>query len=140
MKLFRSSKVIILDADDNVLVLRRSKSHPRLPLKADLSGGIVHKDETHESGLIREIFEETKIEIPVRDLILADMYRHLYKLLFVRMERSLFAVRFNERPEVMISWEHDRFDWIPLKKVKDLERPIQKQLDRAIKKGFFKTI
>lgn len=140
MKLFRSSKILILDADDNALILKRSTTHPRFPLEADLSGGIIRSDETHQAGLVREIYEETQLSISVSDLTLVDMHRSFYKLLFIRMERSLFVVRFDERPEVMTSWEHDSFEWIPLEKVNDLEKPIQKQLERAVKKDIFKTI
>ncbi len=140
MKHFRSSKILILDADDNVLILKRSTTHPRFPLEADLSGGIIRSDETHQAGLVRETYEETQLSISVSDLKLVDMHRSHYKPLFISMERSLFAVRFDERPEVKTSWEHDSFEWIPIEKVHDLEKPIQKQLERAIKKDIFKTI
>ncbi|MEO6109850.1 MAG: NUDIX domain-containing protein [Candidatus Saccharimonadales bacterium] len=139
MKKFRSSKALLIDADDNVLVLWRSESHPRYAHYPDLAGGMIEDDESHKKGVAREILEETKVVISSKDLVLADMYTHSYHMVFVKMERSLYAVRLKTRPEISISWEHDRYDWVPLKKVKGLEKSVQKQLDRAIKKGFFET-
>ena len=137
MARFRSAKVLLFDADDNVLVLRRSGTHPTSAFEADLPGGMIENDESHEDGLIREIFEETQLIVESHHLKRVD----LTGFPFTIMERTLYVVRLDRsRPAIEISWEHDHYDWLPVESVRELEVPVQRQVDKVIKKGLHKAV
>ena len=61
------AKVVIIDAENRVLMLKRSQHLKKYPNKWDLPGGHLHVDEPLLSGLKREVKEETSliIEDPV---------------------------------------------------------------------------
>ena len=61
------AKVVIIDAENRVLMLKRSQHLKKYPNKWDLPGGHLHVDESLLSGLKREVKEETSliIEDPV---------------------------------------------------------------------------
>tara|TARA_R100000008_G_scaffold26003_1_gene14104 strand:+ start:168 stop:602 length:435 start_codon:yes stop_codon:yes gene_type:complete len=56
------SKVMIID-DDKVLLLLRERSSHWLPLHWDFPGGHLKDDETWEEGAIREVKEETDLDV-----------------------------------------------------------------------------
>jgi 8-oxo-dGTP pyrophosphatase MutT (NUDIX family) len=104
-----AAKALITDSDGHVLILRRSKTHPVWPLHDDIPGGVIEEGETPEEGVIREVFEEAGIEITTAALQLAK------KTISPRGHNwFLYHVQFSDkRPEVTISWEHDKWQWLP---------------------------
>ena len=58
----KSAKIIVLDKANNILVLRRSETHPYWPKHYDFPGGIIEKDEAPEVGVERELIEETGLK------------------------------------------------------------------------------
>jgi 8-oxo-dGTP pyrophosphatase MutT (NUDIX family) len=134
MMQLRSAKALIVDADDNVLVLRRSATHPYAPHRSDLPGGVVEDGESLVVGIVREILEEIGYEVLPDALQEVDVYKHVMEQLEGEMERALYLLRLPEgRPVVVLSWEHDQYNWIPLIELKDIEAPVQKQIDNVIK-------
>ena len=106
-------KVLLIDPEDNVLVLRRSHTHPRFAFAPDLPGGEMDENEDIHRAVCREVLEETRLTVNTEDL----------HLLFVTTEfahdenriRHLFALRLaTVKPDVTISWEHDEIWWVPL--------------------------
>jgi 8-oxo-dGTP pyrophosphatase MutT (NUDIX family) len=142
MAYLRSAKVLLIDDKDSVLVLRRSRSHPWASGVEDLPGGAVEADETHAAGVIRELFEETKVVLNEDDLTLADMYKHRIEATGKMIERSLFVARITgKRPDIEVDRrEHDQFEWIPIKDLTSLQSKVQEQIDRIVENGFLKTI
>jgi len=61
-------KALIRDANDNVLVLYRSMTHPKYAGHADLPGGEVEDGEENVAALIREISEETGLNASKENL------------------------------------------------------------------------
>lgn len=118
------AKAIIYDADDNILVLRRSGTHPNYAYQPDLPGGIVEADEDIITGLIREIEEETGLTVDPPALsvafdhviVVGDYIRHLYT---VKLDTT--------KPDVAISWEHDQYEWLPLQEF--LQQPVTEDTD-----------
>lgn len=130
----RAAKAIILDQSGKMLVLRRSATHPTKAFAMDLPGGVVEEGETSEVGLAREIKEETGLDIGSDKLILIANY--VEKFNNRDLSRMLFGVKIpGESPEVVISWEHDQYDWVELSEV-DLEDPYRSLLNQALAEEF----
>jgi 8-oxo-dGTP pyrophosphatase MutT (NUDIX family) len=120
----RSAKLIVLDENNNVLVLRRSNTHPLAPLQPDLPGGIIEPHESFEHGVIRELREETGL------VVTTDQLRLMHTSTKVIHQRVMFAVRVTV-PEagIRISWEHDEYRWVPVAELRGFEAPIQRSID-----------
>lgn len=115
--LVRGAKAIIVDDDGFVLVVRRSDSHPHVPLTPDLPGGKIEEGETFVEGLIREIKEETAIEVlPSAISFVGSTGAKDYYGKDLSLE--LYEVKLDHRPEVSLSFEHDSYQWVA---VKDLQ-------------------
>lgn len=114
-----AAKVLIIDEHDQYLLLWRG-DHPRLPNDPDLPGGTVEAGETNADAAVREVYEEAGIIINQNDIELLynglDYSTH-------GIEYSLYLTKIKTRPEVVISWEHTSYEWLPreafLKKAKD---------------------
>lgn len=104
-----AAKVLVTDSAGHVLVLRRSKTHPLWPLHNDIPGGVIEEGETPEEGLLRELFEEAGLTITQPSLQLAQ------KTVTARGSNwYLFHTQLPEvKPAVSISWEHDKWTWVP---------------------------
>lgn len=128
-KLYRSAKVLIIDSDNDVLVLRRSSTHPWSALAPDLPGGIIETDEELAVGAAREVFEETGLEIDADKLVVLHEMKNI-KFHDVFINRVIYGVRLESvRPTVTISWEHDRFDWLKPEAIQGIEATNQAGLD-----------
>lgn len=121
MRTYRTVKVALFDAENNVLILRRSKTHPTQGLHMDLPGGVLEEGEQPTATLAREIKEETGLEISEKELLLffTDTEEHEGQ----NAIRLVYASRLKDKkPDVKISWEHDKFDWLPLSDAEKSQR------------------
>lgn len=120
MKTTAVSKALILDTNGHMLLLRRSHTHPTLALRPDLPGGLIDNGEEPGEALIREILEETKLEVTFAQLRIAYTATHVYDN--QNMVKSLYIVQLDsEAPEVVISWEHDGAEWVSVSRLGELE-------------------
>lgn len=128
MPIIRGAKVLVVNNDDNVLVVRRSNTHPWVPLTNDLPGGKVEDSETMAEGAVRELKEETGISTEasslrkVNQLSLDNYHGKDYML-------ELFVVQLDTTPEVILSYEHDKYEWVPLEKVEIVGEAYEKMLE-----------
>ena len=140
IKLVRSAKIVVLDADNKALLLRRSHTHPTDAFEPDIPGGTIEHHETIEEGILRELEEEVGLIITEDDLTL------LYTLTFdnipgVSINRLLYAARLSsQQPTITLSWEHDEFKWVEISELKGLERPYQKGVDYATTHGLWDSV
>ena len=135
----RAAKIVILDKDNNALILRRSNTHPRVPLHPDIPGGIIEKDETFEAGLLREVQEETGLIFAHESIKL--VYTLTHDWFSKSVTRLLYAVRLEEsKPDINVSWEHADFSWQPIKTVKSIEKPYQEGIDYATKHDLWSEV
>lgn len=102
------AKVLIIDGHGQYLMFWRG-NHPRLPNDPDLPGGTIEEGESPEVAAVREVDEEAGITIALGDI----------ELLYYGMDYSvhgvgysLYLMRVSTRPEVVISWEHDSYEWL----------------------------
>lgn len=103
-----SQKAIIYNKDKKFLVLLRGKTAPTNPFKWDLPGGDVDWGEDPQQSMLREIKEETGLE--VSDLTLLDVTArvtedgyHWFTICYTAHAKSDY---------VKISWEHDEYKWV----------------------------
>jgi 8-oxo-dGTP pyrophosphatase MutT (NUDIX family) len=127
MTVKRGSKLLIVDPDGKVLVLRRSGTHPHIPFTPDLPGGEIEDGETPIVAACREVYEETNITLQPDDVTQVGM--RTYRAFNTDYELFMFVTKLKQRPDVTISWEHDQYDWIALNDIKGLDDGFQPLVD-----------
>lgn len=110
----RGAKAVILDSNKNVLIVRRSKTHPHAPLTNDLPGGKIEEGETMVQGLVREIQEEVGIDVRNDTPKLIDS-KKVQNFFNKNYEVELYEIELSNRPSITLSFEHDKYEWVPLK-------------------------
>jgi 8-oxo-dGTP diphosphatase len=105
-----SVKVLILDAQGLVLLLRRSTASKNHAGKWEFPGGKTDPGETFDEALLREVREETGLAIELGDVVgagqsvLADK-----RIAYLFMQAALMH---GGNSEVRTSDEHDQFTWV----------------------------
>lgn len=110
------AKTVFVNEKNEALVLRRSPwpEHPERSGRPDFPGGEIEAGETERHGAAREAFEEARITVDPLSLELlhtATTYLEQEDILAMRL---LFMMKLDHTPEVVISAEHESYDWVPL--------------------------
>jgi len=95
------SKVILINDNDKVLILKRSSRivSGEYPWEWDLPGGHAEKGETLEQALDREVWEEASLDIGEATKIYTDGY-------------TAFFVSYDWEGKISLSHEHEDYKWI----------------------------
>lgn len=102
------AKVILFDADERILVLRRSGTHPVLAYHLDFPGGDVEDGEEPHTAAVREVYEEAGLEL--QPAVLELVHQGLSSKL---QPHLVYTARLSEKqPAITISWEHDQATWM----------------------------
>ena len=114
------AKALLLDANGDFLLLKRTDTHPMLANFYDLPGGTVEKGEEPGDAVSREIQEETGIVLDKTNLkVLYTTTNLLHGRSFPTM---LYVAHVEDTaPEIRISWEHQSYEWAPLSKLPEVE-------------------
>ena len=99
----KGSAVAILDGDDRILLLLRSKESNWMPSKWGLPGGKVEIGETAKEAVVRETSEETTLDIKVSDLTYLEDFSNKNVDIF-------FTDKYNGTVE--IDFEHEDYAWV----------------------------
>ena len=106
-------KILITNDADEVLVLWRSAKVSR-PHGIDLPGGAVDAGEGPEQAAIREVLEETGIAIGSPRIVGAEYApRRSGDAVIVGYTYHIEG----EVPPVTISWEHESYEWKPIRDI-----------------------
>lgn len=111
------AKAVLRNPDGDILLIRRSKSDPRRPLEWDFPGGFVEDDEDFVSAVAREIKEETGLIVRPQDLHLTHTTTRMRDVGNVCW---LFFIGQTSETSIKLSFEHDKYQWIPLDKAIEL--------------------
>jgi 8-oxo-dGTP pyrophosphatase MutT (NUDIX family) len=129
MEYRRAASGIVVNPDGKLLLLIGSewKERPDRSHAPDLPGGTVETNETIEIGFMREVKEETGLEVVPDSLFLA--YQHTDK---ARYEpgfwRNNYFLARSTSDSVVLSFEHEDFAWLhPDEFIKQQLRPSQRR-------------
>lgn len=116
-------KTLLFNSDGKLLLLRRSETDARRPLQWDFPGGLQDQGETLETGAIREVKEETGINVSDLDLIFTKT--ELGKWIDDKgsHERNVIRIYFLAKTideNVILSFEHDKFCWVSVDEAQEL--------------------
>lgn len=103
-----SQKVLIINSEKRLLTLHRTKTAPTNPSSWDLPGGDIDFGEDAEGSILREIKEETGLE--VSNLSPFDIESHIDD-----KEEFWVTIAYKATPQsekVILSNEHDEFKWV----------------------------
>ena len=118
-KIGTSQKAIVFNEEGKLLTLHRTSTAPSNPDKWDFPGGDLDFGEDAIKGIIREIKEETGLE--VKDLKPFDVESHIYE-----NEEFWVTIAYTAKvivDKVVLSFEHDEFKWVTPEEFLRLESP-----------------
>lgn len=105
------AKAVVLNAQGQVLLLRRSASDERRPGEQDFPGGEVEPGEEITKGVAREISEEAGLQVPPDSVRLIHAATELYEQRGESVTRLLFVAHVADA-NVTLSFEHDAYQWL----------------------------
>jgi molecular chaperone GrpE len=120
-----TTKTVVLDEKNRVLILKRSAKDHRFPGKNDLPGGSIEDGEDIKKSIEREIREETGLKVEVGPVIHVCDFEKDYRLdqedeSSVRINgKGLRFIAYKKEGEVELSHEHDDFEWVEIEKAAD---------------------
>lgn len=110
---------VIINADKQLLVIKRSQRNDFMPLKWDLPGGTVEPKEEVSSALEREIREELSLSARIGDPIaVCDSFEnetHCLRILFMCELGDGLEIKLNPN-------EHDEYRWVTAEQLKVLDK------------------
>jgi 8-oxo-dGTP diphosphatase len=121
---------IIKNDSDEILIVKRHPKSKTDPEMWELPGGKVEKGEHFADALVREIKEETNLDVNVGDFCEAIQNDYSHKRT-VQLMMYLDDVR----GEIKISEEHTEWMWASLEEIRTLD--ISTSLEKLLKKRNF---
>ena len=118
---------VVKNGEGKILVLRRHPKSKTNPHKWELPGGKIEKGEFFDEALIREVKEETNLDVKVGDFCEAvqDDYPHKRTVQLIMYSKDISG-------KVEISDEHDDWMWANIDEIKSLD--ITSSLEKIIEK------
>ena len=118
---------VIKNSDGEILIVKRHPKSRTDPEMWELPGGKVEQGEHFADALVREVKEETDLDVEVGDFCEAVQNDYSHK-------RTVQLMMYLEdaKGNVKISEEHTGFMWASLEKIKTLE--ISTSLEKLLKK------
>lgn len=101
------AKLIIVCGDEYLMMYRNN--HPVFGDDPDIPGGTGEGEETSLETMIREVNEEIGVTVK------ADDARELFSgtdFSTHGTHYSLFMTHLDEKPTIVISWEHTGYEWV----------------------------
>lgn len=107
------AKAIIINSENKVLFLKRSEYTKKFAGEWDLPGGHLREGESLVAGLVREVKEETSLNIE--------------QAVFVKKQKNLhfFKCKFKEQ-KISLSKEHTEFKFMEISELEGSEEKFKK--------------
>ena len=118
---------VVKNEEGKILVLRRHPKSKTQPHKWELPGGKMEKGEFFDKAMIREVKEETNLDVKVGDFCEAvqDDYPHKRTVQLIMYSKDITG-------KVEISDEHDDWKWASIDEIMALD--ITSSLEKTIEK------
>ncbi len=110
-----ATAAFILNSKGELLVVRRAKEPAKGTL--DLPGGFVDNGETAEEGIVREIKEETGLDIHQVEYLYSIPNIYLYSGMNIHTLDMFFLCHAEESAQVQASDDAAECYWLPLREV-----------------------
>lgn len=127
-----TTKTLIVNEKNELLILKIGvhTKRPERSFTLDLPGGFIDDGEFERDGAIREVKEETSIDLMHEDLDLIWAETDYIKDRQVSFTHLFYLIKLNATPEVKISWEHESFEWVSINDAatKFVDRPRFKKI------------
>lgn len=109
-------RALITDEDGKILILKRSVDSKTNPGRWELPGGKVDQGEPFDKALVREVLEETQLNISLDNVIGASQQN----LPLIRAVHIIISGK-TVSGELTLSSEHEGYAWEYLENLKDYE-------------------
>lgn len=109
-------RVLLVDENGKVLILKRSTDSKTNPGKWELPGGKVNQDESFDHALLREVYEETGLKIELGHVVGAsEQNLHIIRAVHIIMSGKIVE------GELTLSSEHEGYAWVLMETLGDYE-------------------
>lgn len=109
-KFYVAVHTIITNNEGKLLITKRAEDNDYMPLKWDIPGGTIEEGETVREALIREVMEETNLNIsPVRPIY---VYSNLSQLPTRQTIQIVYYSRYDSGIIKLNPEEHEEYKWI----------------------------
>lgn len=107
---------ILVSPDDEILILQRANYMKQFKgLWGFVGGSIEEKDKSPKDAIIREIKEETGIELTFNEqhkMHVFDKQKHLGNDGQILSDTEYWLIKLESKPEIKLSKEHQRYKWM----------------------------
>lgn len=103
-------RVLVVNTDGKVLVLRRSLNDENVPGRVDFPGGGVEPGETCDAAMLRELEEEAGLQVEETGLQLVYTFTRYETDTGAAVIRLLYLTHVSDQ-QVHLSHEHDAYMW-----------------------------
>jgi 8-oxo-dGTP diphosphatase len=111
-----SVRVLLIDEDDKILILKRSTDSKTNPGKWELPGGKVDQKESFDQALIREVYEETQLKIALDHVVgVSEQNLHLIRAVHIIMSGKILEGK------LTLSNEHEGYAWVFFENLSEYE-------------------
>lgn len=104
----KTATVAVINRDKRILILQRGETAPYMPLSYCLPGGHLELNESLIDGAVRELFEETGLIYPAKDLI---PFIVKYKDGF---NKNVWIAHISSA-KIELNWEHIDYQWVSMR-------------------------
>lgn len=109
-------RVLLIDENGKILILKRSTDSKTNPGKWELPGGKVDQGESFDQALIREVFEETELKISLDHVVgVCEQNLPFIRAIHIIMSGNILEGDLN------LSKEHEGYAWIFFDNLLDYE-------------------
>lgn len=127
----RIVKLLLRNKFEDILVLRRSKTHPTYGGYPDLPGGRVNQAETDQEALWRHLHNETGLVLTTdKAVLISEQVLPIFKLQTASYGLYVLKADF-DNPKIDLGEFHDHYDWQKPKSLGSFDPPLQACIDDA---------
>lgn len=135
MKLYVGAKALIVNNGKVLLLREAGYDEGTNSGKWDVPGGRIHDDEPLFDGLNREVFEESGLKkVRFGDVLGVYETFPIIKGEECHIIRVFYAAYLNQAPEVILSSDHDAYEWVTLADIanKDLVSNLEQLIHKVL--------